>query len=230
MPFVIVAQKALTSPSQLAGKSFGVGRIGSVDYTQSRTVLSSLGIDVSKMRYIAIGQPAIRAQAMIAGQIDATTITLGTLATIENRAALNVLVDHPAYYAAAPFITKLSVVPADIAKSRAAEIASIVRATILLSRDFAADPARWVGAMVQARPDLPRTQLEELSIAYRDSWSVNGGLSLEDAQVTQTALAQTDEFKDIPVGLKASDWVDMSFIDEVLSKYGRLPVVESKSK
>jgi NitT/TauT family transport system substrate-binding protein len=213
LPFEIVAKAAITTPKQLEGAAFGVGQVGSVDYVQSRIVLAKLGLDVSKLRYLAVGQPMVRAQALLAGQIDATAVTIGTWLTLPRKDGLAVLVDQAAYYKAAPLVTKLNVVTAETAKTRHREVGGVVRAILIASRDFARDPALWVDAMAKARPDVSRDQLEALARAYRDDWSIDGGLDAQDLAFTTEALYKSEDFKDIPRRVTPADWIDRSFID-----------------
>jgi NitT/TauT family transport system substrate-binding protein len=220
LPFVIVGKKGVTAPKQLEGKIFGVGQIGSVDYVQTRNVLANLGVDIDAVRYLAVGQPTVRAQSLAAGQIDATTITFGTWLSLPNRDDLNLVLGQEAYYQAAPFVTKLSVVTDDTAKTRAKDVQAVVRATIQASRDFAAHPELWVDAMVKARPDVPREQLEVLAKAYARDWSVNGGLDGVELKATTDALYKTEDFKSLPRRVDPAEWIDRSFIDTVLRDLG----------
>jgi NitT/TauT family transport system substrate-binding protein len=220
LPFVIVGKKALTSPKQLEGKIFGVGQIGSVDYVQTRNVLANLGVDVDKVRYLAVGQPTVRAQSLIAGQIDATTITLGTWLSLPGRDGLNMILDQEAYYQAAPFVTKISVVTEETAEKKHKDVEAVVRATIAASRDFAAHPELWVDAMVKARPDVPREQLEVLAKAYAKNWSVNGGLDDGELKATTDALYKTEDFQGLPRRVDPAAWIDRSFIETVLGDLG----------
>jgi NitT/TauT family transport system substrate-binding protein len=163
LPYAIVAKNNVADPKQLEGKVFGVGQVGSVDYVQSRMVLTKLGVDIDKMKFLAVGQPLIRAQALAAGQIDATAVTIGTWLTLPSQDGLKLLIDQAAYYQAAPLVTKLNVVTADIAKSRRKDVAAVVKAILTASRDFARNPQLWVDAMTKARPDVKREQLETLA-------------------------------------------------------------------
>jgi NitT/TauT family transport system substrate-binding protein len=215
LPLLIAAKKSVTAPKQLEGMVFGVSQIGSVDYVQSRLVLTKLGVDNEKLRYLAVGQPTVRAQALLAGQIDATAMSIGTWLTLPSKDGLAVLVDQPAYHAAAPLVTKINVVTAATAKDRRREVGAVVRAIVAASRDFARDPKLWVDGMVAARPDVKREQLEQLAEAYRGSWSVDGGLNPSEIALTTDALYQTEDFKDIPRRVAPSDWIDHSFIDQV---------------
>lgn len=220
LPFVIIGKKGLTTPKQLEGKIFGVGQIGSVDYVQTRNVLSNLGVDPDKVRYLAVGQPTVRAQSLSAGQIDATTITLGTWLTLPNRDKLDMILNQQAYYQAAPFVTKLSVVTEETARKKHKEVEAVVRATIIASRDFAAHPELWVEGMLKARPDVPREQLDVLAEAYAHNWSVNGGLEDRDLIVTTDALYKGEDFKILPRRVEPGEWIDKSFIAAVLQDLG----------
>jgi NitT/TauT family transport system substrate-binding protein len=212
LPFVIVS-RGVANLKGLEGKVFGVGQVGSVDYVQTRIVLAKLGVDVDKIRYVAVGQPTVRAQALVAGQIDATAITIGSWLTLPNKEGLALLVDQDAYYRAAPMVTKLNVVTAETAAGRHQEVEGVVKAILTASRDFARDPELWVSAMVKARPDVPKDQLEALAKAYRGEWSVDGGLDPHDLAATTEALYGSPDFKDLPRRVEPAEWIDRSFIE-----------------
>ncbi|MDB5397772.1 MAG: transporter, periplasmic substrate-binding protein [Rhodospirillales bacterium] len=220
LPFVIVAKKDIATPKQLEGRVFGVSQVGSVDYVQSRMVLSKLGVGIDSLRFLAVGQPMIRAQALAAGQIDATAVTLGTWLTFPNKDGLGLLVDQAAYYQAAPLITKLNVVTADTAKNRHKEVEAVVHAILAASRDFAKAPESWVDAMAQARPDVQREQLEVLARAYAKSWVVDGGLDERELEFTTDAFYKSDDFKDIPRRVLPAEWIDRSFVETALHALG----------
>jgi NitT/TauT family transport system substrate-binding protein len=213
LPFVIVGKKDIAGPKQLEGKVFGVGQVGSVDYVQSRMVLTKLGVDIDKLRFLPVGQPMIRAQALAAGQIDATAVTIGTWLTLPSQDGLRLLLDQADYYQAAPLITKLNVVTAETAKTRSKDVAAVVQAILAASRDFAKNPELWVDAMVKARPDIKREQFEVLAKAYAKSWQVDGGLDETELEFTTDAFYKSDDFKEIPKRIDPKDWIDRSFIE-----------------
>jgi NitT/TauT family transport system substrate-binding protein len=219
LPFLITAKKTIATPQGLEGKTFGVARIGSADYTLSRAVLAKLGVPVDKMQYLGIGQPPVRAQALTAGQIDATAVSVGVWTTLPDKSALTVLVDQQNFYRLAPFVSKLNVVTDAVAKTKAKEITAVVRGIIMASRDFAKEPKLWVDAMVEARPDVKRTDLETLAEAYRKSWSVNGGLNLKEVKFTTDTSYESPDFKDAR-HVEPGEWIDTSFIDLALKDVG----------
>lgn len=225
LPFLIAAKKTISTPKDLDGKVFGVARVGSADYTLSRVVLAKLGVNVDSLQYLAIGQPPVRAQSLAAGQIDATSVSIGVWLAMPDKSAVQTMVDQPNFYKLAPFVSKLNVVTADVAQTKAKEVAAVVRGIIMASRDFAKNPELWVAAMEKARPDVKPADLEALGEAYRKEWSVNGGLNLDEVKFTTDTEYQSPDFKDLR-RVEPQEWIDTSFIDGVLKDVGTDPTTD----
>ena len=225
LPFLVAAKKSIATPKDLNGKVFGVARIGSADYTLSRVVLAKLGVDIDSLRYLAVGQPPVRAQSLAAGQIDATSISIGVWLAMPDKSNLQEMVDQKSFYKAAPFVSKLNVVTEEVAKTKSKQVAGVVRGIILASRDFAKDPKLWVTAMEKARPDVKPADLEALAEAYRKEWSVNGGLNLEAVKFTTDTDYGSPEFKDLR-RVEPQEWIDTSYIDAALKEIGVDPTTD----
>ena len=90
--FMIVGKNTYGSVNELAGKSFAVSRLGGQDDALSRKVMSSKGLTPDKVNFVSVGAPNVRAQALVAGQSDATTMSLATWVTVQNEKSLKVLV------------------------------------------------------------------------------------------------------------------------------------------
>ena len=219
LPFLIAAQRSIPSPADLAGRSFGVGRVGSLDHSLSMKVLAAAGVDPASLQIVTLGQPPVRAQALVAGQIDATTMSIGTYVSLPQRDQVTVLIDQDAYYEAAPVVTKANVVTTKTLETRRDDVEAVIEALILASRDFAADPALWADAMARARPDVAPADLADLSQAYAESWSVNGGLQRAELGFTQDWLYQGPDFAGLP-RVTLGDWVDFGPLDAVLQRIG----------
>ena len=82
LPFLIASRSEIANPEDLVGHSFGVGRIGSLDHSLSSKVLTSAGVDMDSLSVVTLGQPSVRAQALAAGQVDATTMSIGVWLSI----------------------------------------------------------------------------------------------------------------------------------------------------
>ena len=219
LPFLIAGKEEISALPDLAGRSFGVGRVGSLDHALSTRVLASEGVDTAALDFVAIGQPNVRAQALAAGQIDATTMSIGVWLAMPDKAGLHVLVDPDAYYAAAPVLNKVNVVPDAVLAERGEDVEKVVRALVKASRDFAREPETWVDAMAAARPDVDRATLEELARQFAGSWSVNGGLNRGEIEETVEWAYATPDF----AGLRRvtlEEWVDLSVLGAVLDSEG----------
>lgn len=219
LPFLIAARQDITSVDALSGASFGVGRIGSLDHSLSALVLTSLGHDLDASEIVTLGQPNVRAQALAAGQIDATTMSIGTWASLPDKTGLHVLVDQDAYFAAAPLVNKVNAVTGSVLEDRREDVEAVIRALIRISRDFAADPKLWVDAMAEAVPGTDTALLAELVPSFAASWTVNGGMSASALGYTADWLFGTPDFASLaPVAL--ADWVEFGPVDAALAEVG----------
>ena len=229
LPFLIAASSDIATPQDLAGHSFGVGRIGSLDHSLSTRVLASEGVDMETLEVVTLGQPSVRAQALSADRVDATTMSIGVWMSIPDRTGLSVLVEQDTYYEAAPVVNKVNVVPADVLAERHDEVVAVVRAVVKISRDFAADPGAWAEAMAPYGGNLTPEDLQALADSFEGSWSINGGMSREELQYTQDWLYETEDFTDLsPVAL--DDWVDFSAVDAVLAELGTAPGADQPTR
>lgn len=222
LPYLIAAKDDIATVADLAGHSFGIGRVGSLDHSLSGKVLASEGVDTGKLDFVAIGQPNVRAQALAAGQIDATTISIGVWLALPNKDGLHVLVDQKAYFAAAPVLNKVNVVPDAVLKDRRDDVEKVVSAIVKASRAFAGEPRIWADAMATARPDVDRQTLDTLATSFVNAWSVNGGLNRAEIEATVDWTYATPDFADLrKVGF--DEWVDLGPLGDVLKAEGVAP-------
>ena len=229
LPFLIAARDSIANVSDLAGKSFGVGRIGSIDHNQSMKVLEKAGVDPASLEIVSVGQPNVRAQSLLAGAIDATTMSIGAFTSLPDKTGIHVLIDQDAYYEAAPVVSKVNVVRSEVLADRLDEVEAVTEALVQISRDYAADPAAWVTAMEKARPDIDRADLEALARAYSASWSVNGGLQRDELEYTSDWYYESADFANVPQ-ISVDDWADFSVLDAVLEKIGSAEGMDAVSR
>lgn len=221
LPFLIAARRNIGSVADLKGATFGIARIGSLDHSLTMALLRAKGVDPSSMHLLALGEPRWRAQALATGRLDATTISIGSWASLPARDDLHVLVTASEFHATLPFVSKLNAVRDATIAERRPEIDAVVRALIAAGRDFHADERRWTSAMRTARPDVPAEVLDRLAPEFRDGWCVNGGLNRQELVATQDWIFREPDF----AGLKPPplhDWVDFSFVDQALADLKRI--------
>jgi NitT/TauT family transport system substrate-binding protein len=225
LPFLIAARDDIATPTDLAGHSFGIGRPGSLDQSLSTRVLAASGVDMNSLDVVALGQPEARAQALAAGRIDATTMSIGVWQVLPNKEGLHVLVDADAYFAAAPVVNKVNIVSRAALAERRDEIKGVMRALLHISRDFAATPGSWTEAIAPFQPAIATDELAALDVGFAQSWSVNGGMNAGQLAYSADWLAETEDFADL--ALPALDeWADLSLIAEVLDEMGTDPAMD----
>jgi NitT/TauT family transport system substrate-binding protein len=222
IPFLIAGRKDLTLET-MPGTAYGIGRLRSLDHDLSSRVLEALGVNVDTLNLVPLGAPATRAQALLAGQIDATTMSIGTYLAMPEHERFKVLVSVKDFFELNPLVSKVDVVRAETLKTRGDDVEKVLEALTLAARDYAAHPEKWVDDMAAARPDVTRATLEELAVTYKDSWSVNGGFQFDELLFSARNTQQTfkrENGEDTPFRVEIEDWADFAPMDAVLAKLG----------
>jgi NitT/TauT family transport system substrate-binding protein len=194
--FMIVGKNTIGSVAELKGKSFAIARVGSQDHALSTKVLAAMGLPADGVSYVAIGQPNIRAQALVAGQVDATTMSLATWVTVQNEKGIKVLVDADEYFNAVPLVNKGNAVTTKVLAEKPETLRRFTAAMVKASRYFAENKQGWVDGMARLRPDIARSDLEYLWDQFGSSWAVNGQLNLTAYQTSTEFLYGTGTFVD----------------------------------
>jgi NitT/TauT family transport system substrate-binding protein len=227
--FMIVGKDSLGSILELQGKSFAIARVGSQDHTLSAKVMAAKGLQPDAVSYVAVGAPNLRAQALVAGQIDATTMSLGTWVTVQNQKNIKVLVNVDDYFNALPLANKGNAVTTKVLAEKPEALRRFTAALIKTSRYLAQNKLGWVDAMAKLRPDITRGDLEFLWDQFGSSWAVNGQLNLTTYQASTDFLYETGTFNDAP-RIDARDWADTQFVDAVLKEIGVAPNVDDPGR
>jgi len=229
IPFMIASKDTLKTAKDLEGHTFGVSRLGSLDHSLSMLVMNKLGINTDKVELVNVGEPTIRATALAAGKVDSTSMSIGVWSSMKEKSGLHILVPQNVYFDAAPLLSKVNIVTAETATKKKAAITAFVKGIMMASRDFHNDPKIWVEAMVKERSDVPRETLELLGEAYKNSWSVNGGLNLEAIGFTTDTIFQGQDYKDLKKPAPA-EWVDTSFADGLVKAMGKTAGIDDPGR
>lgn len=219
-PFLIAAKTDITKIEDLVGRSFAIADNGSLDHALSQAVLRSYGIAEDGPDYVAIGAPAVRIQALAAGQVDATAVSFGTYSSIDGKAAdVHILLPAKEFSERAPALAKFVAAREDTIAAKGDAIQRFTNALIETSRDMAANPDKWIAAAVAARPDLEPAKIEGTAKAIADRWCVNGCMNPAKIDDSVAFVYANPDFKDVPV-LPGSDMVDLSFTTKALEVLG----------
>jgi len=183
IPYVLVAQSAISSVKDLAGKTFGIGQSGTLDAILTERLLADEGVDKS-IDMVSIGPPVARVKALVNGRIDATTISIGTWAMISavasNKGRLRILVDRDRFDAVAPAIAKVNVVSLETLRTKRDEIVRVTTGLMQLSRDFQREPQRWSEALARTNANVSAAELARLAWIYRGDWCIDDCLARDD--------------------------------------------------
>jgi NitT/TauT family transport system substrate-binding protein len=227
--FMIVGKDSIGSIKEVMGKSFAIARVGSQDHALSTKVMAAKGVAPESVNYVAIGAPNVRAQALLAGQIDVTTMSLATWVTVQNEKGIKVLVNADDYFAAVPLVNKGNAVTTKVLAEKPEAVRRFTAAIIKASRFFAENKAGWVDGMAKLRTDMTRPDLEFLWDQFGASWAVNGQLNMSAYQTSTDFLYETGTFNDAP-RVDAKVWADPQFVDAVLKDLGVYPKVDDPGR
>jgi NitT/TauT family transport system substrate-binding protein len=217
--FLIAARDEVPSVSALESKRFGVARIGSVDHSMSMIALKTLGANPAKVSMIAIGSPSTRAQALVAGRVDATTLSIGSWATIRKEAGIKVLVDQDVYFDTATVVQKVNAATTKVIQEKPEHLRRLTSAIVRASRYFAENQEAWVDAIVKRRPDVDRKDAINLWTNFKTSWAVNGLFNLDAYKKSADFFYQSGSLDKVPK-IDTSEWTETRFLDDVLKEIG----------
>lgn len=218
-PYLIAAKEEIAGVEGLVGRTFAIADNGSLDHNLTRAVLASLGVSPDGPQFVAIGPPSVRAQALAAGRVDATTVSYGTFLPISTTPGIHIIVAPEDFFAAAPIQSKfVAALESTIAEKHEA-IQRFVDALVDMSRHFDGDHAAWVAAMVEARPDLTEAQLAETAEFLAGRWCINGCINVSYIQRTVDFIYGGPDFADVPA-LTAEDVTDETFVLSAMQDLG----------
>lgn len=219
IPFLVASRSDITSLEELAGRSFAISDIGGLDHALTQAALRSFGIDENAPSYVAIGPPSVRVQALAVGRVDATTVSFGTFAAVENTPGLHILLPADEFASRAPAQPKFLVARQETIEDKHEALQRFTNAIMDASREFAANPEHWVEAAVVARPDLARDSIERTAAFNATLWCVNGCMRADTLQASVDFIYTNPDFSDVRV-IDLDDIVDYGFTDTALEEMG----------
>lgn len=217
--FLIAARGEIKSVTDLQGKTFAVSRIGSVDHSLSMIVLRALGVNPANLTSIAIGAPSTRAQALAAGRVDATTLSLATWVTIQKESGLRVLVDPNTYFDTATVVEKVNAATVRVIDDKPEHLRRFTAAILKASRHFAENQEAWLEAIGKRRPDVDRMDAANLWAGFKTAWAVNGLMNLDAYRKSAEFFYQSGSLEKVSK-IEVGEWVETRFVDGILKEIG----------
>ncbi len=217
--FLVAARDEIKSVGALQGKTFAISRINSVDHSLSMLALKALGVNPATITFVAIGVPSTRAQALVAGRVDATTLSLGTWVTIQREPGVRLLVDSETYFDRATVVEKVNAVTSKVMQEKPEHLRRFTAAILKASRAFAENQESWVDAMAKRRPDVDRKEAVNLWAGFKTAWAVNGLMNLEAYRKSADFFYQAGMLEKVPK-IEVAEWAETRFADQVLKEIG----------
>lgn len=217
--FMIAAKTDITSLDQLVGRSFAIADNGSLDHNLTLAVLRGSGIAEDAPRFVAIGAPAARVQALAAGQVDATTVSAGTFMSIADQPGVHALMSANDFAAYTPNISKFVAALDTTVAEKPEALKRFVAALIDISRTFDEHPEQWVDAVAAAREDLKKEDLARTAKSIGGRWCVNGCFNAAELGKAVDFVYANPEFKDF-AKVAVPDITDGSFVQAALDAAG----------
>jgi len=217
-PYHFVARReAGTTLQALVGKSVAVSGIGAISYHIPRIVLERSGIDPEKFKYVAVGSPADRFKALVAGKIDATVVTNTEVAKLASYPEIIDLVNVPQVVPEIPY--EFGMAREDYIQKNADTLYKLAKGIIEANRWIVANKA---GTVEVAKKILPEESVEVLSKTYdladKRLWGVNGDISEASYNYTAEFLKKVG-YLETPLPYK--QFFDRRFVDRALKELGR---------
>lgn len=218
-PFLIASRCDIGGIENLAGRTYAISNNGGLDHTLTQRVLAANGVDADAPEYVVIGPPSVRAQALAAGQVDATTVSYGTYFPIADTPGLCIMVSPGDFFEAAPRQSKFVVGLESTIEEKHEAIQRFVNAIVEASRDFDQDPGAWVDIMAVARDDLTPEGLQDTTVLLEGRWCVNGCINVGYIQGTVDFIYDSPDFEGVPL-LTADDVTDETFVLTAIEALG----------
>ena len=184
--------------------------------------LKALGVNPANLTVVAMGVPTTRAQALVAGRVDATSMSVGTWASIQREPGVRILVDHNTFFENATVVEKVNAATAKVIEEKPEQLRRFTAAIVKTARHFAENQEAWVAAITKRRAKLERADAVNLWNGFRTSWAVNGLMNLETYKKTSDFYYQTAAFEKVPK-IEVNEWTDTRFLDDVLKETGVNP-------
>lgn len=216
-PYYFVARKeAGTTLQALVGKNIAISSVGAISYHIPRMVLERSGVDPEKLKYVAVGSPADRFKALVAGKVDATVVTTTEVAKLANYPEIVALVNVPKVIPEIPY--EFGMGKEEYLQKNAATVQKLTKGIIEANRWIAANKA---GTVEIAKKILPEESTEVLGKAY-DSvdpriWGVNGDITEANYNFTVEFLKKVG-YLETPVPY--NQFFDRRFVDQALKELG----------
>jgi ABC-type nitrate/sulfonate/bicarbonate transport system substrate-binding protein len=198
LDYLIVGTAGIDGMKQLEGKRFASATIGGGTFVIPRALCVKAGGDPRKIQFVALGNSAARAQALIAGTIDATIVTSSFLPALLSHGNLHVIAnastDLPDFIYTWEIVNELTL------RNKRPALENFVVSLGQAVQWAEANPEAAADLSASLLPDANRDEIRAgiLSYIQRKYWSRDGFLPPEALGFTEAALLDAGQIKSQP--------------------------------
>jgi NitT/TauT family transport system substrate-binding protein len=219
----IVATNDIKTLADLVGKTFAISSPGDSSQVQAQILARQAGLDPNSINFVSIGGPPDRTTALIAGRVQAASLTILTLQPIldaVDKGDLHVLTTMAKEFPDLPLA--YDVTRDDVIQGQSDMLTRFVTAEIKGYRWAYQNPeaaATIAEKYVQGVPhDLMVRGMKGL--VDLKAWGLDGGVSAETSTRTQNLLVQTGALKSV---VNPPDILTTQFFDAANKTLGPPP-------
>jgi len=188
---VLVASSAVKTIADLKGKRFAISDPGGQQQNEIKLIAAKYGINPDDIQYLPIGGPVPRAQALLLGRVDATSLTIAVLKPMLDaidQGKVHVLTSMGAEFPDLP--TSYDLTSDTVAKNQSQMLARLVTADIRGWRWAVQNPDAAAQIVMKDVPGLDPSVVargqREIAMAY----GINGGVTAASVQGAQELLVK----------------------------------------
>lgn len=217
--WVLVASKTFSRPRDLSRKRIAVHSLASMSNTVVQFAIKKHGILAPQILVIP-GSPA-RAQALLQGEIDATSLFLADAIRLDLMAPgrFHIVAD----FKDLPVLDSILAVRRDWLETRQEEVQDLLRVLVETHRRIAAGPEWAVARTLQFFPDEDPKFVAAVVRAHtsRGVWDVNGGIAGATAVREMIQFLKSIEALPAAASAEPADYADLRPLEAVLQRIGR---------
>jgi ABC-type nitrate/sulfonate/bicarbonate transport system substrate-binding protein len=208
LDYLIVGNTKIKNLKDFEGHSFAISQVGAVSQTVPRLMIEKSGADMSKIRWVAVGNSAARLQGLVAKTFDGAAVNTGFASRAERYDYLRVVGD--AGEDLPNFLYTWEIGSTHALETKRDALHAFVQATAKGARWGSANPDQAVAISKKILPDLPPEEIEKSIRRYAKNhfWNPTGALSRQTWDYTTKVLLGTGDMKQL---IKYEDFVETSF-------------------
>ncbi|HLG70615.1 MAG TPA: ABC transporter substrate-binding protein [Chloroflexota bacterium] len=216
----VVVSKSINSFKDLAGKSYAIANPNDTTHVAAKILATKAGIDPNKIDFVAIGGPADRAKALLAGKVDGTSLTtIGVQPILDaiDKGDVHVLTTLAKEFPDLPLAYDIT--RDDLVSSQSATLQKFVTANIKGYRWAQQNPdkaATIAGKYIQGMDPaiLARGMKSMVDLGV---WGLDGGFTMDGLDRTQKLLIDQGTLKQ---AIKPDEVATTQFIDAANKELG----------